>query len=141
MNTLAIVLTLLELVFLILGVSLPLAIIDEFWFFSSEFSIISLTSNLLLNGEYPLAFVIIVFGFIFPILKLLNRIMEIKILENFPLHKFAMVDIFLLSFLIFGGKLSYFYEVTLQIGFYFLLLSIILSYLYLMIFRKTLITS
>ena len=40
-----------------------------------------------------------------------------------------MVDIFLLSFLVFMGKLSTFFEIELLIGFYFLLLSICVGYI------------
>ena len=117
----------LEVLFLLLGVSLPLAKIDEFWFFSSEFSVISLTKTLLQNREYILGTMIIAFGFICPLLKITQRVIPTTIVNRLPLHKFAMVDMFLLSFLIFGGKMSYFYEVNLQIGFYFLSLSLIIS--------------
>ncbi len=118
-----------ELFFLLLGVSLPLATIDEFWFFSSEFSVLSLSYILFINNEYILAFIIIFFGLIVPAFKIVIRVTRPSLLTILPLQKFAMLDVFLLSFLIFGGKLSYFYEVTLQFGFYFMLSSIILGYL------------
>ena len=44
-------LILFETIFLFCGVYFPLARIDEFWFFSSEFSILSLTRDLYINGE------------------------------------------------------------------------------------------
>ena len=53
-----------EFVFLLLGVSLPLATIDEFWFFTSEFSLISLSYTLFSNKEYLLSTVIVTFGLI-----------------------------------------------------------------------------
>jgi len=130
------ILTLIEFTCLILGVFLPLATIDEFWFFTSEFSVASLSYNLIVNNEYILAIVIIAFGFLFPCLKLFQRLMNPEFINTFPIHKFSMLDIFLLSFLVFGGKLSYFYEVNMQIGFYFMLSSILLSYLYLIIKNK-----
>jgi hypothetical protein len=126
-------LTLFEFIFLLLGVSLPLATIDEFWFFSSEFSLISLSYNLFYSKEYVLSIVIITFGLIFPIFKIMQRVFISGFLRTLPIHKFALLDIFLLSFLVFGGKISYFYEVNLQLGFYFMLSSIILSSLYLII--------
>ena len=49
---------------LILGVSLPLAKINEFWFFSSEFSILSISRDLIINKEYLLGLVVIFFGFL-----------------------------------------------------------------------------
>ena len=121
-------LTFLELIFLMLGVCLPLATIDEFWFFSSEFSVVSLAYTLFNAKEYTLSFIIINFGLIFPILKILQRLFASGAYLNLPLHKFALLDIFLLSFLVFGGKLSYFYQVNLKVGFYFMLSSVLLSY-------------
>ena len=122
-----------EFMFLLLGVSLPLATIDEFWFFSSEFSVVSLAYTLFNSREYALATIIIAFGLIFPILKIFQHSLQSQFLQTLPLHKFALLDIFLLSFLVFGGKMSYFYAVDLQLGFYFMLFSILLSFLHIII--------
>ena len=121
-------LIIIELSLLILGVSLPLATIDEFWFFSSEFSLLSLTFTLFNSHEYILSLIVIFFGFIVPMLKIFRSVFASHLINALPLEKFSMLDIFLLSFLIYGGKLSYFYDVDLKIGFYFLLSSICLSY-------------
>jgi len=118
-----------EFIFLCLGVYLPLAVIDEFWILSSEFSLLNLTERLLIEREWVLGFVVFLFGILFPILKIIIRLLNVKILEKFNLHRFSMVDIFLLSFLVFSGKLSKFYELELLIGFYFLLTSILLGYI------------
>ena len=131
-------LTLFEFIFLLLGVTLPLATIDEFWFFSSEFSVVSLAHTLFNSKEYPLAIVIITFGLIFPILKIFQHSFAAQFFKTLPLHKFALIDIFLLSFLIFGGKMSYFYEVNLQLGFYFMLSSILLSFLHVLVVHNQL---
>jgi len=40
-----------------------------------------------------------------------------------------MVDIFLISFLLFSSQLSYFFEVSLLKGFYFLFAALVVSYL------------
>ena len=122
-----------EFMFLLLGVSLPLATIDEFWFFSSEFSVVSLAYTLFNSKEYALAVIIIAFGLIFPILKIFQHSFASRLFKTLPLHKFALLDIFLLSFLIFGGKMSYFYDVNLQLGFYFMLSSILLSFLHILV--------
>ena len=119
---------LVELLLLTLGASLPIASIDEFWFFTSEFSIFSLALTLLESKEYILSLIIITFGFILPVIKVIQKMYNVQIFEKLPLYKFSMIDMFLLSFLIFGGKLSYFYEVNLQLGFYFLAGSIFLNY-------------
>ena len=118
-----------EFISLISGVYLPLARIDEFWILSSEFSIISLSEKLILENEHTLGIIVILFGLIFPVFKIFTRLFNIKVFEKFNLHRFSMVDIFLLSFLIFMGKLSAFFEIELLTGFYFLLLSIFLGYI------------
>ena len=125
--------TFFEFMFLLLGVSLPLATIDEFWFFSSEFSVLSLVYTLFNSKEYALAIIIVAFGLIFPIFKIFQYRFESQLFQTLPLHKFALLDIFLLSFLVFGGKISYFYEVDLQLGFYFMLSSILLSFLHVLL--------
>jgi hypothetical protein len=46
-----------------------------------------------------------------------------------------MVDIFLLSFIVFASKTSNYFEVHLLHGFYFLFSSMILSFLYVIIYK------
>ena len=117
-----------ELIFLLLGVYYPLATMEEFWVFKSEFSILSISYDFFINKELALFFVVFFFGFIFPILKIVSRIIKINFVERFNLHKFSMVDIFLISFLVFIGKSSNFFDIELGIGFYFLISSIFLGY-------------
>tara|TARA_S200000501_G_scaffold156639_1_gene147841 strand:+ start:2263 stop:2679 length:417 start_codon:yes stop_codon:yes gene_type:complete len=128
-------LILLETIFLFSGVYFPLARIDEFWLFSSEFSILSLTRDLYINGEMLLSIIIIIFGFIFPLIKIISKVFNTKFAENLNLHKFSMVDIFLLSFVVFAGKTSNYFEIHLLIGFYFLLISVLINYLYIILYK------
>ena len=124
-----------ELVLLTLGVTLPIARIDEFWFFTSEFSIFSISKNLIINNEFLLGIIVIVFGLIFPIIKIVLRHTDIQIVKKYNLHKFSMVDIFLISFLVFAGKVSSYFEIDILIGFYFLFASMLLGY-FQIIFNK-----
>jgi uncharacterized paraquat-inducible protein A len=124
----SILLTLLEVTLLVLGVSLPIAKIEEFWIFSSEFSILSIAKDLITGGEILLGIVVISFGLIFPLIKIASRYTSSNFISNYNLHKFSMVDIFLISFLIFSSKVSSFFEMNLLIGFYFLLASVLLGY-------------
>ena len=55
--------------------------------------------------------------------------------KELNLHKFSMVDIFLLSFIVFASKTSNYFEVHLLHGFYFLFSSMILSFLYVIIYK------
>lgn len=124
-----------EFILLLFGISLPIAKIDEFWFFSSEFSILSIVKDLFINNEYLLAIIIISFGFFFPTIKIMSRHLSLRIINEYNLHKFSMVDIFIISFLVFASKASSFFNMEIQLGFYFLLLSVLLGYTYI-IFTK-----
>ena len=125
-----------ELIFLLLGVYYPLARMKEFWIFKSEFSILSISYDFIVNQELALFFVVFFFGFVFPVLKIISKIFTINFVERFNLHKFSMVDIFLISFLVFIGKSSNFFDIQLGIGFYFLIFSIFLGYLQILLSRN-----
>ena len=118
-----------ELVLLILGVTLPLAHMKELWIFKTEFSLVGLSKDLFAGNEYILSVLVITFGFIFPLFKIIIRHTKWRALHNMNLHKFSMVDIFLMSFLVFSGKASMFFNIHLGVGFYCLLGSILLGYL------------
>ena len=118
-----------EFFLLVLGISLPIAKIDEFWIFSSEFSVLSLVKDLFIYKEYLLSFIVIFFGFIFPLIKIISKHTGFRFIKKYNLHKFSMVDIFLISFLIFASKISKFFNMEIQEGFYFLLAAVFLSYL------------
>ena len=119
---------LLELVSLLAGTSLPLVSITEFWIFENEFSILSLSGTLLLSNEILLAVVVCSFGFVFPLAKLLTSFFAG--LGSIPttIQRFCMVDVFLLSFLVYGSKVSESYDVVLGAGFYFLCIALTLSF-------------
>ena len=119
---------LLELVCLLAGTTLPLASITEFWIFENEFSILSLSGTLLLSNEILLAVIVCSFGFVFPLAKLITSFFEG--LGSIPttIQRFCMVDVFLLSFLVYGSKVSESYDVVLGAGFYFLCITLTLSF-------------
>ena len=128
-------LSFIEFILLILGVMLPIAKIDEFWFFTSEFSILSIVKDLMINNEFFLAIIVISFGLIFPIVKIICRHTNIQFINRYNLHKFSMVDIFLISFLVFASKASSFFEMEVLLGFYFLVASVLLGY-FQIVFKK-----
>ena len=130
-----IILYFLETLTLFLGISLPLVQIDELWFFSSEFSLLSISVALFKAGELLLSFLLIFFGFFIPIIKILARSLGWLSIERYNLQKLAMVDVFMLSLLIFSSKASSFFEIILREGSYFLMLHISLSYLILFLKR------
>ena len=123
------ILSIAEAVILGMGVFLPFAYIKEFWLFKSEFSVFSLVVTLIESKNFLLGFSILIFGILIPILRLLTNNFPINFLRKINLHRLAMLDLFLASFLVFSSQSSYFFEVTLLKGFYFLLIAALLSYL------------
>lgn len=126
---------------LILGATLPIAQITEFWLFDTQISILGIGATLLSSGEILLAFVVLGFGFVFPMIKIILGMRRRGMRKDAGQHavsrtgraqaffqKFSMVDVFLLSFLVYGSKISETYEVSLGIGAYFLMASIALSF-------------
>ena len=118
----------LELVCLLAGTTLPLASITEFWIFENEFSILSLSGTLLLSNEILLAVIVFSFGFLFPLTKIITSFFEG--LGSIPttIQRFSMVDVFLLSFLVYGSKISETYNLALGAGFYFLCAALTLGF-------------
>ena len=123
------ILTILEIILLILGVSFPLARIDEFWIFTSEFSILSISRDLIIADEFLLGLMVFSFGLLFPLVKIVFRLTGYELINRYNLHKFSMVDIFLISFLVFSAKVSNYFDLSLLIGFYFLITSVLLGYI------------
>jgi len=113
---------------LLAGTSLPLVSITEFWIFENEFSVLSLSRTLLLSNEILLAAVVFSFGFMFPLAKIITNFFEG--LGSIPktIQRFSMLDVFLLSFLVYGSKISGSYDVVLGAGFYFLCVALTLSF-------------
>ena len=118
-----------EAVLLFLGIFFPFARIQEFWIFKEEFSIHSLILALFDQQNFLLGGAILVFGVLIPFMRLCTNFIPIAKLKNLNLHKLAMVDIFLISFLLFSSQLSYFFEVSLLKGFYFLFAALVVSYI------------
>ena len=130
-----VLLSFIEFFLLILGVTLPIAKIDEFWFFTSEFSVFSIAKNLMLNNEFLLGIIVISFGLIFPVIKIIFRHTNIQVIKKYNLHKFSMVDIFLISFLVFASKVSSYFEMEILLGFYFLSASVLFGYLQIVLIK------
>jgi len=117
-----------EALFLALAVCLPLATIDEFWIFSDEFSLLSLTHTLLVSNEIFLGTIVLTFGCLLPAFKIGCKIFKITSFERLNLHRFSMIDIFLFSFLVWMSKVTVHFSIELEAGFYFLLLTVFLGY-------------
>ena len=117
-----------ELGCLIAGATLPLASITEFWIFENKFSIFSLFYTLISSEEILLAIIVFGFGFLFPLAKIITCLFEGFGSIPAIIQRFSMVDVFLLSFLVYGSKVSETYDVALGAGFYFLSFALALSF-------------
>ena len=124
-----IIFTATEATLLILGIFSPFARIQEFWIFEEEFSIYSLILSLFDQQNFLLGLTILAFGILVPFVRLCTNCITSFKLKKLNLHKLAMLDIFLISFLIFSSQMSYFFEVKLLNGFYFLFAALVVSYL------------
>ena len=122
-------LSVVEAVILGMGIFLPFAYIKEFWLFKSEFSVFSLVLTLIESKNFLLGFSILIFGILIPVIRLVTNNFPISVLKKVNLHRLAMLDLFLASFLVFSSQSSYFFEVTLLKGFYFLFIAALISYL------------
>ena len=121
--------TAIEAILLFLGIFSPFARIQEFWIFEEEFSIYSLLLSLLDQQNFLLGGTILAFGVLIPFIRLCTNWIPSDKLKKLNLHKLAMIDIFLISFLIFSSQASFFFEVNLLQGFYFLFGSLVVSFL------------
>ena len=124
-----IIFTATEATLLFLGIFSPFARIQEFWIFEEEFSIYSLILSLFDQQNFLLGLTILAFGILVPFVRLCTNCIPRFKLKKLNLHKLAMLDIFLISFLIFSSQMSYFFEVKLLNGFYFLFAALVVSYL------------
>ena len=122
-------LALLELIFFGFGISLPLLSVSEFWFFKNEISLIDIVYGLFENAEYFLAVIVSIFGVVIPLIKISSRLIGLKFVDKFQLHKFAMIDIFLISFIVFSSKFASLFDAKIAIGFYFLSASILIGFI------------
>ena len=123
-----IIFTATEATLLFLGIFSPFARIQEFWIFEEEFSIYSLILSLFDQQNFLLGLTILAFGILVPFVRLCTNCIPSFKLKKLNLHKLAMLDIFLISFLIFSSQMSYFFEVKLLKGFYFLFAALVVSY-------------
>jgi uncharacterized paraquat-inducible protein A len=126
----------LSIVFFILGITFPLFTTTKLVFFESEFNFFSSLKLFLDLEEYFLFVIILSFTLIFPtskyLLLILARLLEIKkiTIVVHKLAKWSMLDVYVVAIMLLvlkieGGIVAF----NIQIGTYFLTISIILSLL------------
>ena len=134
---------------LALGVSLPSIKLTKFYFFSTEFSLISTVYTLLLRNQVFLGSLVLVFSILLPVFKILYLVMlttmttealerhysRLRALEW--LGKWSMHDVLVLALMIFFVKSQGIYDAASLSGVYFFTLAVvfmILAYAWLNVF-------
>ncbi len=124
------VLILVSLVFLFLGLFLPVITLKELVFWKHTFSVLTGIVSLVTEKHYLLAVIIFVFSVIFPIYKLAmllsiwfrkmtdeERVIYVQWLAG--LGKWSMLDVFVVAITIVIAKISGFASAKPEIGIYF----------------------
>jgi paraquat-inducible protein A len=134
---------------LALGITLPSIKLTRFYFFSTEYSLISTVSTLIQRNQIFLGALVFVFSILLPVFKILYLVMlttmtpdalrrqygRLKALEW--LGKWSMHDVLVLALMIFFIKSQGIYDATSLSGVYFFTLAVvfmILAYAWLNVF-------
>ncbi len=134
---------------LALGVSLPSIKLTKFYFFSTEYSLISTVDSLIQRNQLFLGGLVLVFSILLPVFKILYLVilttMPVDVLERQYrrlralewLGKWSMHDVLVLALMIFFIKSQGIYDATSLSGVYFFTLAVmfmILAYAWINIF-------
>tara|TARA_B110000114_G_scaffold80293_1_gene84912 strand:- start:814 stop:1251 length:438 start_codon:yes stop_codon:yes gene_type:complete len=115
----------------------PLFSVENFFFFSQNKNIINILMALLKNNEIFLFFVLFIGTILIPFCKLIFSVLvnfgksnnlTRKLLYFFT--KWSMLDLLLIAIAVTVFKLSYFTEMSVEIGSYFLCVFVILSIIF-----------
>lgn len=121
------------------GIFLPLISIEKFFIFENEVSLGSGTWNLLIEGEYFLGLVLLIFSILFPLTK--NLVLIGLLLRTPWLHRHAdwlwhglavfgrwsMLDVFIVAVLVCSIKLGMLAQAELMSGIYCFTASVLIT--------------
>lgn len=122
----------------IIGVNVPLLVSTKFWFFSEKLSLIQVLTNLYDEMEYGLFYIMFVFTFLIPVLKLLILTYEVSHTNSMKeknvilliLSKWAMLDVFIIGIIVSSFKGGGgFVEIKTANGLIFFIFSVLLTLL------------
>jgi len=127
-------LSLLALALFLLGLFLPLIVVEKFRFFDREYSVLDATRRMFTEGERGLALAVAFFVVLLPLARLLGLVWLrcARRPERFAravlaLEEWAMLDVFGLALLVVVAKLGSVASVEIRAGFWVLLLAAALS--------------
>ena len=120
----------------IIGINIPMLNTTKLWIIKEHLSLTQVLSNLKLKGEVQLYYIMLIFTFIFPVLKMIAMAFDIflskadgrKNLVLSLLSKWAMLDVMIVGVIVSTMKSgSGFAEMTTGTGLTFFISSILLS--------------
>lgn len=120
----------------VIGINTPMLTTTQFWIFTEHLSLLQVLMNLKLKGEVQLYYIMLIFTFIIPVLKMIAMAYEIFIskangknnLVLSLLSKWAMLDILIVGVIVSTMKSgSSFAELKTGTGLSFFISSILLS--------------
>lgn len=121
-------LVLLASLLLVIGLTLPMMSVQQFYFFNNAFSVLSGIQTLFMQGKWLLAALIFVFSILLPLLKLavlflLSRAVDqtkfnryLKLMHDYG--RWAMLDVLVVAVLIVSVKLGAVVTVQVHAGLY-----------------------
>ena len=121
-----------------LGISLPIIKLNQFFFFTDEHSILSMIRGLFVEGELLLGLIILLFSVVLPAVKIMvlswllvcgrNQARPPFIVKLVAaLGKWSMIDVLLVALVIFAVKSSGLGTATSQPGLYFFAASVVIT--------------
>ena len=118
----------LEASLFIFGITLPLAHIDQFWILADDISMLHILDRFWDHDELLLFLTVFLFGVLFPFAKILLKFLSPNHIAIGVLYRFALTDIFLVALLVYVVKGMSMIEISLGIGFYALLGSVLVGH-------------
>ena len=127
----------LQIALFIAFLTFPLFSVENFFFFSEHQNIINILLELLKNNEIFLFFILFISTVLIPFFKIIFSILVHSTYSNkfikkllYFFTKWSMLDLLLIAIAVTVFKLSYFTEMTVEIGSYFLCGFVLLSIIF-----------
>lgn len=128
------ILSVLSLVLYLLSLTAPLMVVEKWFFWNREFSLVSAAPRLMDEGERTLAALFLVFVVLLPVSRqvalILARLVPRRswsVALAYHLDKWSMMDVYALALLVFTVKIGEFARVTLLDGFWFLVAAVLVA--------------
>jgi paraquat-inducible protein A len=127
--------SLLALLLFLLGLALPLMVVEKFRFWDHEYSVLGASGRMWREGEHALALVVVSFVVLLPLARLVGLVLvrwmsrpERLLTAVLRLDEWAMLDVFGLALLVVVSKIGAVASVETRLGFWVILAAAALSF-------------